>query len=159
MKMCSVTFYSQGSSAFLVSSITGIFPTILHDQLVYDQNVSGCFLLHGVFLSLCEKSWALPPGHLVIRAWYLTGQRGFATFFGLLTFQLLLEYYRCSCQRHQFPYDDFKTLESEHWHQKTHYNPQRGCTVLPKFTYNQSMCSKETYNPPIHKFKESHKYN
>lgn len=54
---------------------------------------------------------------------------------------------------------DFKTLESEHWHQKTHYNPQRGCTVLPKFTYNQSMCSKETYNPPIHKFKESHKYN
>lgn len=54
MKMRSITFYSEGSSAFLDSRVAGVFITILHRQLVYNQDVSGSSLLDGVFLPLGE---------------------------------------------------------------------------------------------------------
>lgn len=53
---CSVTFHRQSSSTFFVPSITGIFTTILHIQLVYNQGVGGSPLLQGVLLPMGENS-------------------------------------------------------------------------------------------------------
>lgn len=102
MKLCSVTFHSQVGRASPVPSITGIFSTILHIQLVYVQCVGGGSLLHAVLLPMGEHSWALQPGHLAVQAGCLTGQGGLVSFNGLLTFQLLLEQHRWGCQKHHY---------------------------------------------------------
>lgn len=54
MKLCFITFHSQGSSTSLISSITGIFSTILHTQLVYVQDLGGGSLLDTVLLPMGE---------------------------------------------------------------------------------------------------------